>query len=74
VPQNYLGRVVGLWSLAGSLGFIAALPIGLLGEEFGLRWSIGGAAVLLLLSTFWFGMVAPQKKRLRAEERRQSAT
>jgi MFS family permease len=61
VPQGYLGRVIGLWSLAGGLGFITALPIGLLGDVIGLRWSLGAAGFLLLLSTIWFGALAPSR-------------
>jgi MFS family permease len=52
VPPQMLGRVIGLWSLAGGLGFVAALPIGLIGDAVGLRWSIAGAGALLLASTF----------------------
>jgi MFS family permease len=72
VPQHLLGRLVGLWSLAGGLGFITALPIGMLGDEFGLRWSIGGAAGLLVLSTLWFGFLAPRQHGL-LETRRPAA-
>lgn len=50
VPQAYLGRVIGLWSLAGGLGFITSLPLGLIGDAVGLRWSIGGAGFLLMVS------------------------
>ncbi|HLF79156.1 MAG TPA: MFS transporter [Dehalococcoidia bacterium] len=67
VPQHLLGRLVGLWSLAGGLGFITALPIGLLGDEVGLRWSMGGAAALLIVSTVWFGFVSQRERRV-AEE------
>jgi len=67
VPQELLGRVVGLWSLAGSLGFITSLPIGLAGDELGLRWAIGGAAVLMLISTLWFGFISPRERHLLRE-------
>jgi MFS family permease len=68
VPQGYLGRVIGLWSLAGGLGFITALPIGLLGDAIGLRWAIGGAGVLLVLSTLWFGLITPLRTAERVRE------
>ena len=48
VPQAYLGRVIGLWSLAGGLGFITSLPLGLIGDAVGLRWALGGAGLLLM--------------------------
>ena len=63
VPQGYLGRVIGLWSLAGGLGFIASLPFGVLGDVVGLRWSLAGAGLLLLLSALWFGALAPSQRR-----------
>ena len=61
VPQGYLGRVIGLWSLAGGLGFITALPIGLLGDIIGLRWTLGAAGFMLLLTAVWFGGLAPSR-------------
>jgi MFS family permease len=67
VPQHMLGRLVGLWSLAGGLGFITALPIGLLGDEIGLRWSMGGAAALLIVSTLWFGVFSQHERRVPEE-------
>jgi MFS family permease len=51
VPQAYLGRVIGLWSLAGGLGFITSLPLGLVGDALGLRWALGSAGLLLMAST-----------------------
>jgi MFS family permease len=62
VPQGFLGRVIGLWSLAGGLGFVTSLPLGLLGDAVGLRWSLGGAGLLLLLSAVWFGLLAPSQR------------
>jgi hypothetical protein len=50
VPPAYLGRVIGLWSLAGGLGFITSLPLGMIGDAVGLRWAIGGAGFLLMVS------------------------
>jgi MFS family permease len=61
VPQRLMGRVIGLWSLAGSLGFVTALPIGVLGDEIGLRLTLAGVGVILALLTVWFGIVAPKR-------------
>ena len=33
------------------IGFITSLPIGVLGDEFGLRWTLSGVAVILALFT-----------------------
>jgi MFS family permease len=63
VPQRLLGRVIGLWSLAGGLGFVTALPIGMLGDEYGLRWALSGMSVLLFIGTLWFGVIVPKPPR-----------
>jgi MFS family permease len=47
VPQQFLGRVNSLLMTAPGLAAVVALPIGLLGDEFGLRWAVGGIGVLL---------------------------
>ena len=36
VPQHLLGRVISLWSFAGGLGSVMALPMGIVGELFGM--------------------------------------
>ena len=59
VPGNLLGRVVSLWFLAGGLASIAALPIGVVGEVFGLRIALGGSAILMFFSILWFGVIRP---------------
>jgi predicted MFS family arabinose efflux permease len=63
VPQRLMGRVIGLWSLAGSLGFVTALPIGVLGDEIGLRWTLAGVGALLVIATLWFGVIVPKPGR-----------
>jgi MFS family permease len=47
-PPEMLGRVISVWNSAGGIGFLMALPLGLLGEALGLRWALGGGAVLIL--------------------------
>lgn len=54
---RFLGRVVGLWSMGGGIGALTALPIGLAGDEFGLRWSLGAVGVLLLLVCVYIAVV-----------------
>jgi MFS family permease len=63
VPQRLMGRVIGLWSLAGSLGFVTALPIGILGDEIGLRPTLIGVGAMLAVLTVWFGIVVPTRAR-----------
>lgn len=62
--RRYLGRVVSLWSMGGGIGALTALPIGLAGEAWGLRWSLGFvAAVLLLLSVYLAVVHVPAARR-----------
>ncbi len=64
---RYLGRVLGLWSLGGGISAITALPIGLAGDEFGLRWSLGIVAALLVLCTVYIMAVhLPKAQRATA--------
>lgn len=62
VPQEMLGRVIGLWSLAGGVGFMSSLPLGLLGDALGLRWALGVAGALLFLSAILLGGLAPLRR------------
>jgi predicted MFS family arabinose efflux permease len=48
VPQHLLGRVVSLLQLAPGLASVMALPIGYLGDQFGLRAVVGVSAVIFL--------------------------
>jgi predicted MFS family arabinose efflux permease len=62
--QRYLGRVVALWSMGGGVGALTALPIGAAGDAFGLRYSLGFvAAVLVLLSIFIYMAYLPAAQR-----------
>jgi MFS family permease len=63
VPLQFLGRVSSLWFFAGGLASIAALPIGILGELFGLRVALGGSASLMFLSIVWFAFISPPGRR-----------
>ena len=63
MPQRLVGRVIGLWSLAGSLGFVTALPIGVVGDEVGVRPTLAGVGVILAGLTVWVGIIAPTKTR-----------
>ena len=49
VPSRILGRITSLWGVAGGLISMSGLFIGLVGEAYGLRWAMGGAAVILVL-------------------------
>jgi MFS family permease len=63
VPPHLLGRVVSIWSFTAGFISMAGLPIGFLGEVFGLRWSLGGSAAILLLFVLWLGVIrSPLRK------------
>ena len=64
VPAHLLGRVSSLWSMAGGLGSVSALPVGVVGQAIGLRWSIGGVAIVLLAITILVGGIRLPKLRM----------
>jgi len=68
VPQRLLGRVISLWSFAGGLGSIMALPMGLIGELYGMRVALGGVAFILLFISLWFGVLRMARGRIKIEE------
>jgi MFS family permease len=50
VPSRFLGRITSLWGVAGGFISMSGLLIGVLGEAFGLRWALGGSAVVLIIT------------------------
>lgn len=69
VPGHLLGRANGVWMLVGGIGFVAALPIGYIGEALGPRLALGGAGVLLLACVFLNGFVRTPTLRLQRRGR-----
>jgi MFS family permease len=67
VPPQYLGRVVSTFSIGGGIGQMTALPIGLLGDELGLRWPLGGVAIMLLVVVFFLAPGARARQPAPAE-------
>lgn len=67
VPQHLLGRVISLWSFAGGLGSVMALPMGIVGELFGMRISLGSVAVILLVLSVWFGVLPLARGKVKFE-------
>ncbi len=57
VPQRYLGRVISIMMLAPGFASMLTLPLGLIGEEFGLRYAVGGIGVILLVISIMLGGV-----------------
>ncbi len=67
IPQNYLGRVTSIWYMGGGMMFVGALPIGLLGDAIGLRYSIAIASGLFLLVSLWYIVVNPAFRNWKTE-------
>jgi MFS family permease len=68
VPSHLLGRVISLWTMAGGIGSMSALPIGLIGEAYGLRVAVGGGALLFLMATLWLGVFRSPLRVARGNE------
>lgn len=60
VPSRYLGRVISLWFLAAGLAALSALPIGLVGDAYGLRFAFACAGGIFLTVAFWFAFLRPR--------------
>ena len=67
VPQRSLGRVTSIWYFGGSTMFLGALPIGLVGDAYGLRLSIAIASSMFLLMSLWYVVVNPALRQWKAE-------
>ena len=65
VPPQYLGRVTSFFSVGGGIGSMTALPIGLIGDEVGLRWPLGVVAVILL---FIIAVMGPERRAGQSRE------
>jgi MFS family permease len=70
--QQYLGRVISLFAIGVGVGFLLALPIGLVGDVVGLRWPL---MTLGLAFGAWALWVAKSlgKTRIEAQEAAASA-
>jgi MFS family permease len=57
VPSKYLGRVLSLWFLAAGLAALSALPLGVIGDEYGLRFAFGCAGMLFIVVAAYVGFI-----------------
>lgn len=55
VPPAYLGRVISLWFLAAGLAALSALPLGVIGDAYGLQTAFACAGVLFIVVALWVG-------------------
>ena len=63
VPREYLGRVVSFTQMGMALMLIGSLPMGLLGDAFGLRTALAMGATALLAVALLIGIVFPPLRR-----------
>jgi MFS family permease len=63
VPSRYLGRVISLWFLAAGLAALSALPIGIVGDAYGLRFAFGCAGSIFIACALWFGLLRGRLSR-----------
>ncbi|MGE0057693.1 MAG: MFS transporter [Dehalococcoidia bacterium] len=55
VPQHYLGRVVSLMMIAPALSALLTLPLGVIGDQLGLRAGIAALGALMFVSAAGLG-------------------
>lgn len=65
VPSTYLGRVTSVWTVAGGIGLAASLPIGFLGDHFGLRYVLIACGLLLVVGAITNGLLRAATLRRR---------
>ena len=68
VPQHLLGRVVSLMMIAPALSSLLTLPLGVIGDELGLRWGIGVIGVLMFVTAAGIGAMGMLKMPLEAND------
>lgn len=65
-PAEARGRVMGILHFTPGFHYLGALPLAFVAAQTGWAWAITGAAGLMLLVTFWFGMGRDAGRRLAA--------
>ncbi len=66
VPPEYAGRALSLWFVGAAFIFLGVFPISAIGELIGLRWSLGGSALLGLFFAIWLGVLWPPLRNMRS--------
>ena len=65
--QQYLGRIISLFAVGVGVGFLLALPIGLIGDLVGLRWPLMALGLSFAAWALWIGKSLPAA-RVEAKE------
>ena len=63
VPNRLRGRAIGGWVFAIGFGWVGHLAMGAVGDAFGVRWAIGGAGMIVVVTSVIALAVAPVLRR-----------
>lgn len=66
VPPEYAGRALSLWFVGAAFIFLGVFPISAIGDITGLRWSLGGSALIGLFFAIWLGLLWPPLRNMRS--------
>ena len=63
VSDNMRGRVIGGWIFAIGFGWLGHLAMGAVGEAVGVRWAVGGAGLVVILTGLLVLVASPVLRR-----------
>ncbi len=63
VPNRLRGRVIGGWVFAIGFGWVGHLAMGAIGELVGVRWAIGGAGMVVAVTSLLALAISPLLRR-----------
>ena len=64
VPDDMRGRVIGGWIFAIGFGWLGHLAMGAVGEAVGVRWAIGGAGLVVIVTSLLALVASPVLRRV----------
>lgn len=67
-PPELSGRVLSIWMIGGSLVSVGALPMGMVASELGIRFALGGGALISMLITIALGFLYLRTRTREAEK------
>jgi MFS family permease len=64
VKAEYRGRVLSFYMMGFGLGSLGAFFAGILAEQIGVQWAVGGMAAVLLVITIMMLTMSPRLRKL----------
>ena len=64
VPDRLRGRVIGGWVFAIGFGWVGHLSMGAIGELIGVRWALGGAGLVVAVTSLLVLAISPLLRRV----------